>query len=94
MLILVIDDEVAIVELLAELLSDEGHQVQTTYDGRSALTLLHNGLRPQVIISDTMMPGMDELYRALRSDPELANIRVIWMSAGRSLPDDLDDPSL
>ncbi len=77
MLILVIDDEPAIVELLAELKSDEGHDVQIAYDGRSALRLLHNGLRPQVIISDIMMPGRDVLYHALRSDPELANIRVI-----------------
>ena len=94
MLILVIDDEVAIVELLAELLSDEGHHVRTAYDGRRALTLLHNGLRPQVIMADPMMPGRDVLDRGLRSDPQLASIRVIWMRAGRRLPDDLDAPSL
>ena len=79
MLILVIDDEPAIVELLAELLSDEGHDIQTAYDGRRALRLLHNGLRPQLIMSDTMMPGRDVLERGLRSDPELANIPIIWM---------------
>ncbi len=79
MLILVIDDEVAIVELLAELLSDEGHHVRTAYDGRRALRLLHNGLRPQQIMCDTMIPGRDVLERGLRSDPELANIPIIWM---------------
>ena len=79
MLILVIDDEPAIVELLAELLSDEGHDVKTAIDGRRALRLLHDGLRPQLIMCDTMMPGRDVLDHALRSDPELANIPIIWM---------------
>lgn len=32
MLVLIVDDEVAIVELLAELLTDEGYQVQTAFD--------------------------------------------------------------
>ncbi len=94
MLILVIDDEVAIVELLAELLTDEGYQVQTAYDGRSALVLLRTGLRPQIIISDIMMPGLDGwgVYRALRSELPLSDVGVVLMSAGRGRPTDLDDP--
>ena len=94
MLILVVDDEVAIVELLAELMSDEGYQVQTAYDGRSALSLLHTGLKPQVVITDIMMPGLDgwELYHALRKELPLDDVGVILMSAGRSRPTDLADP--
>ncbi len=94
MLILVVDDEVAIVELLAELLTDEGYQVQTAYDGRSALVLLKTGLRPQIIISDIMMPGLDGwgVYRALRTELHLADVGVVLMSAGRSRPVELDDP--
>ena len=94
MLILVVDDEVAIVELLAELLSDEGYQVQTTYDGRNALSLLRAGLAPQVVITDIMMPGLDGwgLYRALRSELSQHDVGVVFMSAGRSRPTQFSDP--
>ena len=94
MMVLVVDDEVAIVELLAELLADEGHQVQTAYDGRSALSLLRTGLRPAVVITDIMMPGLDgwALYRALRHELPLDEVGVILMSAGRNRPVEFEDP--
>ena len=96
MMVLVVDDEVAIVELLAELLADEGHQVQTAYDGRSALSLLRTGLRPAVVITDIMMPGLDGwgLYRALREELPLRQVGVILMSAGRNRPTEVHDPRL
>ncbi len=94
MLVLIVDDEVAIVELLAELLTDEGYQVHTAYDGRSALSLLRTGLQPTVVISDIMMPGLDgwALYHALRDDRSLHNVGVVLMSAGRARPTELVDP--
>jgi CheY-like chemotaxis protein len=93
MLVLVVDDEVAIVELLAELLSDEGYQVQTAYDGRSALSLLRAGLKPRVLITDIMMPGLDgwALYDAVRAEMRAGEIGIILMSAGRSRPANLAD---
>lgn len=86
MLVLVVDDEVAIVELLAELLTDEGYEVHTAYDGRNALASLRSGLRPAVIISDIMMPGLDGwgLYDAVRSQSDLDRTGVVLMSAGRA----------
>ena len=96
MLVLIVDDEVAIVELLAELLTDEGYEVRTAYDGRSALSLLHTGVQPSVVITDVMMPGLDGwgLYQALREEPRLRDAGVILMSAGRGHPTDLPDPHL
>jgi CheY-like chemotaxis protein len=93
MLVLIVDDEVAIVDLLAELLTDEGYSVQTAYDGRSALALLRNGLRPAIIVSDIMMPGMDgwAFYQAVRGELGLLNVAFILMSAGRARPVDLAD---
>src|SRR3712207_5770750 len=94
MLVLIVDDEVAIVELLAELLTDEGYQVHTAYDGRSALSLLRTGLQPTVVISDIMMPGLDGwgLYHALRDERSLQHVGVVLMSAGRARPTELEDP--
>lgn len=93
MLVFIVDDEVAIVELLAELLIDEGYQVQTAHDGRKALSLLQSGLQATVIISDIMMPGIDgwALYRALRTDPAYHTTGIILMSAGHQPPTDLED---
>jgi CheY-like chemotaxis protein len=93
MLVLVVDDEVAIVELLAELLTDEGYDVHTAFDGRNALTLLQSGLRPVVIITDIMMPGLDGwgLYQAIRGELEMHEAGIVLMSAGRPRPDNLRD---
>ena len=93
MQVLVVDDEVAIVELLAELLMDEGYQVHTAYDGRSALTVLQSEPYVAVVISDIMMPGIDgwALYHALRADPNRSSTGIVLMSAGHVPPADLHD---
>jgi two-component system, OmpR family, alkaline phosphatase synthesis response regulator PhoP len=94
MQVLIVDDEVAIVELLAELLTDEGYEVHTAHDGRNALALLRNGLQPSVIITDVMMPGLDgwALYGAIREIPTFRATGVVLMSAGRARPSELPDP--
>ncbi|MBA3946415.1 MAG: response regulator [Herpetosiphonaceae bacterium] len=95
MVVLVVDDEDTIVQLLSDILSDEGLEVETALDGRIALKKLRGGLRPGLMISDVMMPGLDGwgLYRALRYELELGSIGVILMSAGRNRPQHLDDPA-
>ena len=93
MKILVVDDEIAIVELLTDILSDEGYDVVSAHDGKSALTLLRTGLRPAIVITDLMMPNLDGmgLYRALRSELNAQQIGVIMVSAGNNKVE-LDDP--
>lgn len=91
MQVLVVDDEIAIVDLVADVLIEEGYTVTTAYDGLGARQLLRGGLRPDVIITDVMMPGLDgwELYKVIRH--ELGQqIGVIVMSAGKQI--DLTDP--
>lgn len=84
MQVLVVDDEIAIVDLVADMLVDEGHSVTTAHDGRSALALLRGGLRPSVVVTDVMMPNLDGwgLYQAIRKEVD-AQIGVIIMSAGK-----------
>jgi CheY-like chemotaxis protein len=64
--ILVVDDDDAICALVSKSLRDE-HDVMVASDGREALTLLEDGKRFDLILSDVMMPRMNgvELYRAL-----------------------------
>jgi DNA-binding NtrC family response regulator len=66
--ILVVDDEVNARTALAELLRDEGYEVETAADAFKALGKC-DGALPQVVMTDLKMPEMDgiELIRKLRS---------------------------
>lgn len=87
MQILVVDDEIAIVNLLAEVLMDEGYQVEKAHDGRSALAMLRSGMRPRIIVTDVMMPSLDGigLYHAIRNEFKDANIGMVLVSAGKKV---------
>lgn len=77
--ILVVDDDSGIREYLASLLSLEGYRVEAAPGGVEALARLDNGLKPDVVILDIMMPGMDgiETLAHLREkDPELSVIML------------------
>ncbi|MEV0357185.1 response regulator transcription factor [Nocardia sp. NPDC050697] len=67
--VLVVDDEPMIVELLAVSLRFQGFEVETAADGAQALDRARS-FRPQALIVDVMMPGMDGfgLLRRLRAD--------------------------
>lgn len=55
--IAIIDDDVSISDMLAELLTREGYQVQRAYSGTEALLLLA-GEKPDLILLDLMLPGL------------------------------------
>jgi CheY-like chemotaxis protein len=81
--ILIVDDDEGVQQSLANLLRDEGYQVETVNDGRAALHRLEAGPRPSVILLDLMMPLMDGIeFRSRQlSDSRIANIPIIVMSA-------------
>ncbi len=80
--VLVVDDEVHIVELLTELLTDESYRVVTARDGREALERLA-AERLDLVLSDIMMPHLDGvgLCRQMQADPAYQTIPFIFMSA-------------
>ncbi|MBI3457965.1 MAG: response regulator [Candidatus Rokubacteria bacterium] len=72
-LILVVDDEPEVASVLADLLSAEGHQVETADNGVIALEKL-SARTYDLVVSDVRMPGLDgpALYRELeRRRPEV-----------------------
>ena len=81
--LLLVEDDRAIRDTLRELLEDEGYRVQWAGNGRDALAQLRAGLPPRLILLDLMMPVMNgwEFREAQRSDPALARIPVIVLSA-------------
>jgi two-component system, chemotaxis family, chemotaxis protein CheY len=81
--VLVVDDDPAVVEGLSELLEEEGYIVATATDGRDALEQLRAGLRPSVILLDLMMPRMDgwDFRQEQMKDAELRDIPTVVISA-------------
>ncbi|HZH75669.1 MAG TPA: response regulator [Archangium sp.] len=82
--LLIVDDEVAILEALTDILSVEGFEVDTAPNGAEGLKRAGEA-RPDLILLDLMMPVMDgqEMLRRLKDDPQLRSIPVVVMSAGR-----------
>jgi CheY-like chemotaxis protein len=79
--ILVVDDEFGIALMLASTLEDEGYRVFTAANGRQGLERLAEN-RPDLIISDLMMPVMDgaAMSLALRENPDFRHIPIVMMS--------------
>lgn len=57
--VLIIEDDDAIRETVAEALRAEGFDVDGVSDGAKALKLIHGGARPGLVLLDLMMPEMD-----------------------------------
>ncbi|RJX19288.1 MAG: DNA-binding response regulator [Desulforudis sp.] len=82
MQVLVVDDEPKICELIRYNLERYHYGVITAFDGTSALELACR-LRPNLIILDIMLPGIDglEVCREIRRSPETAAIPIIILTA-------------
>ena len=80
--ILVADDDVDIRELVEFKLSTLGHDVVAVADGAAAIDACQAS-RPDLAVLDVMMPGVSGLdaIRAIRSDPGLADLPVILLTA-------------
>ena len=76
--ILVVDDEVNARTALAELLRDEGYDVETAADAFKALGK-YEAFSPHVVITDLKMPGMDgiELVKKIRASEDPAAVVVM-----------------
>jgi DNA-binding NtrC family response regulator len=87
--ILVVDDEVNARTALAELLRDEGYEVETAADAFKALGK-YEELAPHLVLTDLKMPGMDgiELVKKIRSFEDPA--AVVVMTAFGAIQSALD----
>ena len=80
--ILCVDDEPDILEILKYNLSNEGYNVSTAADGKSAIEIAYN-ISPNLIIMDVMMPNMDgiEACEKLRSDAKFNDTIIMFLTA-------------
>ena len=79
--ILVAEDENNVLEMVVVILCDAGYQVLRASDGFTALSLALEE-KPDLVISDVNMPGLDgfDLCERLRADRDLARIPFIFLT--------------
>jgi CheY-like chemotaxis protein len=77
----VVDDNVDAAESLAMVLMSMGHQVRVAHNGQAAIALAQAD-RPDIVLLDVGMPGMDgrEVVRRLRGNPEFRDVRIAAVS--------------
>ena len=80
--VLVVDDDPVNLELMRVFLQKAGFSVETVSSGEAALTRAA-ATRPDAILSDIQMPGMDgvELRQSVRAHPALATVPVVLISS-------------
>ena len=88
--VLVVDDSNLLRGILKEELEAEGFEVHMAEDGKSALEKAHD-LRPDVILLDVGLPGMDgyEVCRRVKGDAATSDIPVLMITALNELKDKL-----
>lgn len=84
--VVVADDEVHIVDVLALLIEPFDVTVMKAYNGEQVLSAVRKHM-PRLVITDIMMPKLSgiEVCRRIKADPSTAMIPVVLLS---SLPDD------
>jgi PAS domain S-box-containing protein len=79
--ILVVEDEAALRGLLETVLSSFGYRVTLAANGGEALLLVEEkGLKPDLVITDVVMPGMSGFILINRLKKSRGNLKVLYMS--------------
>jgi DNA-binding response OmpR family regulator len=88
--VLVVEDDLAIRNLLWIMLDRRGYRVTTARDGRAALEVAGDGF--DLVLLDVGLPGLNglEVCRQLRARPETAHLAIVMLT-GRDQPGDIRD---
>ena len=80
--ILVVDDDPDALDLAVAMIEDNGYEIETATSGSEALDAIARQ-RPDAIILDLMLPGMDgfEVVHRMSLNPEWRSIPVILLTA-------------
>ncbi len=80
--ILIVEDVPKNIQVLGTILREQEYQINVAQNGIQALELVQK-VRPDLILLDIMMPEMDgfEACKRLKSDPETADIPVVFLTA-------------
>ncbi|NUM79646.1 response regulator transcription factor [bacterium] len=80
--ILCVDDEQDLLDILSYNLKKEGYNVYTSDNGEKAIQIADR-IKPDLVLLDIMMPGMDglEVCRQIRNHPQIKDVHVIFITA-------------
>jgi len=80
--ILVVEDDADLLLMMKTMLKSVG-EITLAKDGQEAYDLLKQGFKPDVIVTDVMMPRMDgiTLAKTLKNDPQIGNIPLVMLTA-------------
>jgi two-component system, sensor histidine kinase and response regulator len=79
-IVLVVEDDASMLDIISFILEDAGYRVLQARNGDSALSVLQM-IRPDMIVSDVMMPEMDGLTFCERVRADLSHIPFIFLTA-------------
>jgi type IV pilus assembly protein PilB len=84
--VLVVEDSPTIMSVIKYFLEIEGFEVFSAENGLLGLEMALKE-RPDVIVSDVMMPGMGgvAMVKALRADPQMKNVRILMLTSESSI---------
>ncbi len=85
--ILIVEDEVAISQVLKVYLRKAGYEVVQAYDGNEAITLFHS-TKPSLILLDVMLPGLNG-WNVLKEVREKSSCPIIMLTALGEIDDRL-----
>ncbi len=87
--ILLVDDNVTNLKLAADVLMLDGHAIVKALDANEALSLLET-FRPDLILMDLAMPGMDglALTRLLKAEARFRDVPIVALTASAMKGDD------
>ena len=80
--ILIVDDDVFLLDMYATKFKEEGFDVEIAQGGKEALDKIKEGLYPEVVLLDVVMPGMDgfEVLGTIRKDNLIPTSKIIILS--------------
>lgn len=84
--VLIVDDSVTMRDMVAFTLTGAGFQVVKAGDGNEAVGKLTNGSKPDLVVTDLNMPGMDgiSLIREIRKMPTLKFTPILMLTTESS----------
>ena len=89
--ILIVDDEPHVVKFLSFRLQRLGYEIRTAVDGQKAMESVREK-KPDLMFLDLRIPMMNgyEVCRQIKSDPELKNIPVVFLTADANVTTNQD----
>jgi DNA-binding response OmpR family regulator len=87
--ILAVDDDEPVLRSVRRVLENAGYTVHTASNGQDALKMIERN-RPDLVVLDIIMPGLDglEVCRRIRADPYIARLPILFLTA-KGRPNDV-----